>query len=151
MIVRRLTRDEARRIAIRAQLLDADRPRNLLTVVDRLTFLQLDPTAAIAPSAELVAWSRLGSAYQPALLQQALEQDRALFEHRAQPVETEPVIAMVRPMADLGLYLGDMDAGPFGSARHVEWMSVNDAFRRRVLDLLGHIGPAGLSRHPRRR
>ena len=47
-------------IAIRAQLLDAERPRDLLDVVDQLTFLQLDPTAVIAPAADLVAWSRLG-------------------------------------------------------------------------------------------
>ena len=32
--LRRLTREEARRIAIRAQLLDADRPRDLATVVE---------------------------------------------------------------------------------------------------------------------
>lgn len=62
-------------------------------VVNQLTFLQLDPTAAVAPSADLVAWTRLGAAYQPVHLQQALERDRTLFEHRA----------MVRPMADLGL------------------------------------------------
>ena len=139
--VRRLTRDEARRISIRAQLLDADRPRNLLTVVDRLTFLQLDPTAVVAPSADLVAWTRLGNAYQPVQLQRALERDRTLFEHRAQPVDTEPVIAMVRPMADLGLYLADMAAWPFGNVRRVEWLRANDAFRQRVLDLLGASGP----------
>ena len=57
---------QARRIAVRAQLLDAPRPTELLTVVQRLTLLQIDPTAAIAPSADIVAWSRLGSAYQPA-------------------------------------------------------------------------------------
>jgi uncharacterized protein len=51
----RLSRVEARRIAIRAQLLDAQCPTDLLTVVEHLTFLQLDPTAAIAPSADLVA------------------------------------------------------------------------------------------------
>jgi hypothetical protein len=106
--VRRLTRQEARLIAIRAQLLDADRPRDLLTVVDRLTLLQLDPTAVVAPSADLVAWSRMGNAYDPVHLQQALEHDRTLFEHRSQESETEPPVAMVRPMANLGLYLADM-------------------------------------------
>lgn len=139
MKVRRLTLAEARRIAVRAQLLDAKRPRDLLTVVDRLTFLQLDPTAAIAPSADLVAWSRLGSAYQPVHLQQALEHDRTLFEHRAQPVEKEPVVAMVRPMADIGVYLADMAA--FGSTGHRRWVAANKVFRRRVLDLLRASGP----------
>src|SRR5262245_51838995 len=110
MADRRLSRAEARRIAIRAQLLTADRPDGLLSVVERLTFLQLDPTAAIAPAADLVAWSRLGSGYSPDDLQQALERDRTLFEHHAQPTVMEPVLAMVRPMADLGLYLADMAA-----------------------------------------
>jgi len=139
--VRRLTRDEARRIAVRAQLLDADRPHDLLTVVDRLTLLQLDPTAAIAPSADLVAWTRLGNAYRPAHLQQALENDRTVFEHRAQPVTTEPPLAMVRPMADLCLHLAEMAAWPFGHTRRLEWLEANDAFRRRVLDLLATSGP----------
>jgi hypothetical protein len=139
--VRRLSRDEARRIAVRAQLLDADRPEQLLEVVDRLTLLQLDPTAAVAPSADLVAWARLGNSYQPAHLQQALEQDRTLFEHRGQPVETEPPLAMVRPMADLGLYLADMAAWSVDGTRRHEWLVANDGFRRRVLDLLGSTGP----------
>jgi uncharacterized protein YcaQ len=59
--VHRLTKAQARRIAVRAQLLDARRPTDLLTVVRQLTLLQIDPTAAIAPSADLVAWSRLGA------------------------------------------------------------------------------------------
>ena len=138
---RHLTRTEARRIAIRAQLLSADRPRDLVDVVNHLTFLQLDPTAVIAPSADLVAWSRLGSAYQPVHLQDALERDRTLFEHRAQAIENEPPTAMVRPMTDLGLYLADMAAWPNGSARRREWMAANDGFRQRVLDLLRESGP----------
>lgn len=136
---RRLSRDEARRIAIRAQLLDADRPSDLLAVVERLTMLQLDPTAAVAPSADLVAWARLGNTYQPAHLQQALEQDRTLFEHRGQPVVNEPVLAMVRPMAHLGLYLADREAWFVGRRR--EWLTANEGFRRRVLALLGTSGP----------
>ena len=91
----RLTKAQARRIAVRAQLLDAPRPTDLLDVVQQLTLLQIDPTAAIAPSADLVAWSRLGSSYQPDHLKQALEEDRTLFE----------LDALVRPMSDLGLYL----------------------------------------------
>ena len=79
----RLTKEQARRIAVRAQLLDAPRPTDLLEVVRQLTLLQIDPTAAIAPSADLVAWSRLGSAYEPAQLKEAVEEDRTLFEHDA--------------------------------------------------------------------
>jgi uncharacterized protein len=89
--VHRLTKAQARRIAVRAQLLDARRPTELLEIVQQLTLLQIDPTAAIAPSADLVAWSRLGAAYDPAELKQALEQDRTLFE----------LDALVRPMSDL--------------------------------------------------
>src|SRR5881396_1039056 len=78
----RLTKAQARRIAVRAQLLDAPRPTDLLAVVQQLTLLQIDPTAAIAPSADLVAWSRLGSAYQPADLQRALERSISRPESR---------------------------------------------------------------------
>ncbi len=141
MADRRLTRAEARRIAIRAQLLAADRPNDLLSVVERLTFLQLDPTAAIAPSADLVAWSRLGSGYSPDDLQQALERDRTLFEHHAQPTVLEPVLAMVRPMADLGLYLADMTASRSIDGRRATWIDANAGFRQRVLDQLRDSGP----------
>ena len=98
----RLTREEARRIAVRAQLLDLPRPTDLLAVVGRLTFLQIDPTAAVAPSADLVLWSRLGSSYRSAELTEALEAQRALFE----------LDAMIRPIGDLGLHLpiGNRDA-----------------------------------------
>ena len=126
----RLTKEQARRIAVRAQLLDAPRPTELLTVVRQLTLLQIDPTAAIAPSADLVAWSRLGSAYQPAHLQQALEQDRTLFEHNA----------LVRPMSDLGLYLAGAADWPSREGTRA-WLRDNDPFRRDILDLLGSSGP----------
>jgi uncharacterized protein YcaQ len=128
--VHRLTRAQARRVAVRAQLLDAPRPTDLLAVVQQLTLLQLDPTAAIAPSADLVAWSRLGSAYQPAQLQQALEEDRTLFEHNA----------LVRPMSDLGLYLAGAADWPRYERTRI-WFRDNDRFRREILELLGSSGP----------
>jgi uncharacterized protein len=128
--VHRLTKAQARRIAIRAQLLDANRPTDLRTVVQQLTLLQIDPTAAVAPNADLVAWSRLGSAYRPADLKQALEDDRTLFEHNA----------LVRPMSDLGLYLAGADDLPsYEPSRR--WLRDNDRFRRDILDLLRSSGP----------
>ena len=42
MATHRLTVDQARHAAVRAQLLDADRPAALLPMVEHLTFLQLD-------------------------------------------------------------------------------------------------------------
>jgi len=128
--VHRLTKAQARRIAVRAQLLDAPRPSELLAVVQQLTLLQIDPTAAIAPSADLVAWSRLGSAYEPAHLRQALEHDRTLFEHNA----------LVRPMSDLGLYLAGAADWP-SYERTRDWLRDNDRFRRDILNLLGSSGP----------
>ena len=125
-----LTKAQARRIAVRAQLLDAPRPTELLTVVQKLSMLQIDPTAAIAPSADLVVWSRLGSAYQPAHLQQALERDRTLFEHNA----------LVRPMSDLGLYLAGAAEWP-SYERTRAWIRDNDHFRRDILDVLDGSGP----------
>jgi uncharacterized protein YcaQ len=139
--VRRLSREEARRIAVRAQLLDADRPADVLTVVERLTFLQLDPTAIVAPSADLVTWSRVGNSYELDQIWDALERDRTVFEHRGQDTPTEPVIALVRPMSDLGLYLADMVALSSRPGRVLDWLEANDGFRRRVLDLLRNSGP----------
>ena len=130
MSVLRLTRAEARRIAVRAQLLDAQRPTGLLDVVEHLTFLQIDPTAAIAPAADLVVWSRLGSGYQPADLKNALEQDRTLFE----------LDALVRPMSDVGLHLaGAADFPTYERSR--TWFRANDSFRRDILERLGESGP----------
>jgi hypothetical protein len=128
--VHRLTKAQARRIAVRAQLLDARRPTDLVEVVQQLTLLQIDPTAAIAPSADLVAWSRLGSAHEPDDLKRALEQDRTLFE----------LDALVRPMGDLGLYLAGADERP-SYERSRSWLRDNDRFRRDILKRLRSSGP----------
>jgi uncharacterized protein len=128
--VHRLTKAQARRIAVRAQMLEARRPTDLLAVVRQLTLLQIDPTAAIAPSADLVVWSRVGSAYDPAELKQALEQDRTLFE----------LDAMVRPMSDVSLYLAGAAEWPSYDKQRA-WLRDNDRFRRDILELLGSSGP----------
>jgi len=107
-------------------------------VVRQLTLLQIDPVAAIAPSADLVAWSRLGSSYSPAELDTALA-DRMLLELRA----------MIRPREDLALYRADMarwdqaERGelPGWRASLRDWVRANDACRRDILDRLGSSGP----------
>jgi uncharacterized protein YcaQ len=129
--VHRLTKEQARRIAVRAQLLDAPRPTELLAIVRRLTLLQIDPTAAIAPSADLVAWSRLGSSYRPEHLKRAVEHDRSLFE----------LDAMVRPTGDLGLYLAGADDLPTYDTTRA-WLRDNDRFRRDILKRLERSGPS---------
>jgi uncharacterized protein YcaQ len=139
--VHQLSRQDARRIAVRAQLLTSERPPDLLTAVWRLTILQLDPVSAIAPSADLVAWSRLGSAYHPGDLTAALEA-KELIELRA----------FVRPAADLTLYRAamaavaawpDVDASQLKSWQVVslEWVRANDSCRRDILARLTASGP----------
>ena len=110
-------------------MLDAARPADLLAVVNQLTFLQVDPTAVIAPNADLVAWTRLGSAYQPAQLTLALEKDRTLFE----------LNALVRPMVDLGLYRAEMAVWPHRDYMQT-WMARNARFSSDILDRLAASG-----------
>ena len=136
MTVHQLSRADARRVAVRAQLLDAARPVTLLDVVRRLTLLQVDPVAVIAPNADLVAWSRLGASYAPADLAAALA-GRTLLELRA----------MIRPAADLALYRADMAAWDDGLDRQgwrksqLDWVRANDACRRDILARLAESGP----------
>ena len=130
MTVHELTKEQARRIAVRAQLLDSPRPTDLLAVVQQLTMLQIDPTAAIAPSADLVLWSRLGASYRPDELKQAVEEDRTLFE----------LDAMVRPMSDIGLHLAGAAGFPSYERSRV-WFRDNDRFRRDILKALKGSGP----------
>ncbi|SFS08717.1 hypothetical protein SAMN04487846_2421 [Microbacterium sp. cf046] len=126
----RLTREEARRIAVRAQLLSADRPGGIVEAVDGLAIVNIDPTAAVAPSADHILWSRIGWPYQPADLVRAVEDDRAVFEWAG----------FYRPMEDLALYLPIMRAWP-PYRQHRDWLDANDRFRRDVLAQLRAEGP----------
>jgi uncharacterized protein len=133
-----LTRAAARRIAVQAQLLDAQPATELLDVVRQLTLLQVQSTATIAPSAELVAWSRLGSSFAPAELEDA-RAGGALVELRG----------MLRPSEDVALYRADMarwDTAKRGDppgwrASQRDWVRANDACRRDLLARLDAAGP----------
>ena len=133
---RELSRDEARRIAVRAQLLDANRPDGLIATVQRLGVLQNDPTTAVARNADLVLWSRLGSGYAREELKAALDR-RALIE----------LSLMIRPAEDLALHRAEMAArrdpsqlNGWQRAVH-DWVMANDACRRDILRRLEDDGP----------
>ncbi|KRC46309.1 MULTISPECIES: DNA glycosylase AlkZ-like family protein [unclassified Nocardioides] len=124
--------EQARRIAVRAQLLDAPATRagrSVAEVVDELTLLQVDPTAAVAPNVDLVLWSRLGGDYEHSDLTFALETERSLVEHSS----------YVRPVDDIGLVLATMrhELHP----RVLEWVEANARFRTDVLAQLAAEGP----------
>ncbi len=132
----RLSREQARRIAVRAQLLDAHRPTDPLAVIRHLTFLQVDLTAAVAPSADVVLWSRLGAAYRPEDLD-ALVDNGSLVELQLR----------LRPAEDLALFRADMAAWPGREPLRdwevglAEWVADNDGCRRDILEILRADGP----------
>jgi uncharacterized protein YcaQ len=130
MAAHQLDLQTARRLAVSAQVLSAQRADGLVPLVKRLTLLQVDPTAAIAPTADLVAWSRLGNGYRPEELTRALEVDRTLFE----------LVAVIRPMEDLPIVLAGMRRSPL-QERTRNWLAANEAFRRDVLARLADSGP----------
>lgn len=63
--VHHLTREQARRLAVRAQLLDAARPGDVVEAAEQLGAIKIDPTATIAPSEQTILFSRIGWGYEP--------------------------------------------------------------------------------------
>jgi uncharacterized protein len=141
--VHELSRTDARRIAVRAQLLDSARPSDLIDAVRHLTMLQHDLTAAVAPSAELVAWSRLGSSLARSAVTDAVEEQSLIELH-----------GMLRPAEDLVLYRAEMaewpgtDEVPYWLEGQAAWVAANDDFRRDLLDELMRDGPLTQSELP---
>jgi uncharacterized protein len=124
---------QARRIAVRSQLLDGS-ATSVLDTVRRIGFLQIDPIAAVATPQQLVLWSRLGP-YDPAELDRLLWTERKLFEYGA----------FIRPIEDFPLILARMRRPRTGryawERRGIEFLQKNAAFRRHVLRELERRGP----------
>jgi uncharacterized protein len=123
----------ARRIAVRAQLLDGS-ATDVLDTVRRLGFLQIDPIATVATPQQLVLWSRLGP-YDVTELDRLLWEERKLFEWGA----------FIRPIEDFPLILARMRRRRTGKysweRRGAEFLRKNAGFRRYVLRELERRGP----------
>jgi uncharacterized protein YcaQ len=133
-VVRTVNLEEARRIAVRAQLLDGS-ASGVLDTVRRLGFLQLDPIATVATPQQLVLWSRIGS-YDTAELDRLIWVDRKLFEWNAfvYPIESLPLLrALMRRSRRAATNSWDR--------RRREFLRQNAGFRRYILRELEQRGP----------
>jgi uncharacterized protein len=131
-----LTREDARRVAVRAAGL-AGGVSTVLDVAETLGGLQLDPTRAVERSHLLVLWSRLGP-FERRELDRLLWEERAIFEYRA----------FLYPVRDLAVHAARMHAfpsdvllGPTRARKVRGWLEANVEFERYVLAELRRRGP----------
>ena len=123
---------EARRIAVRAQLLDGS-ATDVLSTVRRLGHLQLDPISTVAPPQHLVLWSRLGP-FDRSELDRLLWEERKLVEWNA----------FLYPVEDLALIQARMRRKPGATGwekQLVGYLKENASFKRHVLRELEQRGP----------
>ncbi|WP_327430592.1 winged helix-turn-helix domain-containing protein [Streptomyces sp. NBC_01236] len=133
-----LSRSDARRLALSRQHLSAARPpadaTGLRTVLRSLRYLQLDPVSVVAPSHELVLWSRLGPRAGDRL-PTLWWQERWLFEywaHAAALVLTE----------DYPVHRVSMDGYPPKNLSFTStWMAANGQLSEHILHRLAEGTP----------
>jgi uncharacterized protein len=128
-----VSHEEARRIAVRAQLLDGS-ARGVLGTVRRLGFLQIDTVSTVAPPQDFVLYSRLGPRYDRAELDGLLWRTRRLIE----------VDAYIHPIENLTLLIARMRRKREKNAREqriAAFLTENAGYRRYVLRELERRGP----------
>jgi uncharacterized protein YcaQ len=138
----RLSLNTARRLAVAKQHLAGKRPScpgpdSIMGLMEDMRYLQLDPTAAVAPSHLLVLWSRLG-AFRESDLDRLMWKDRKLFEywaHRASIVLTEDYPFYHHRMRNFP------DKEGVWYLRLKKWMDDNSSLRNYVLSEISKRGP----------
>ena len=149
--MRTISATTARRLAITRQRLAGQTSKSsadgIFDLVKDLGFLQLDPTNVVAPSHQLVVFSRVGP-YQPKHLETLLWDERRLFEswaHAASIVVTEhyPIYRWImhRVATGKGFWHGFTTSGERQSQRVLAWMKANDALRRSMMRQIRERGP----------
>jgi uncharacterized protein YcaQ len=125
--------EEARRVAVRAQLLDGS-AASILGTIRQLGRLQIDPISTVAPPQQLVLWSRLGP-YDLRELDRLLWVERKLFEWGAYVwlMEDFPIARARMRRRRRGKYSWER--------RSNEFLRANARFKRFVLRELEREGP----------
>jgi len=124
-----LDRDEARRIAVRAALLDDTPVDGLEPIVRALAMVRVELTTIVMPAADHVVWSRLGDAARPGDAERALAAGR-VWERSW----------MLRPNDHVGLFLAGMRTWAARAGAR-PWLEENSDFSRAILDRIGDLGP----------
>jgi uncharacterized protein YcaQ len=136
-----LTPQEARRLAVAAQLLEAPRPNptkaDVLDTIRQITCLQIDPINVVARTQLLVLFSRLGQ-YNPADLEILLWDDKELFEYWAHAASI--VLADDYPIFRPQMGHREPGNGLWRQRAHDWWMA-NTRFRQDILDEMAARGP----------
>lgn len=134
------TKTDVRRLAVTRQRLAGPQvpatADGILDLLQDLRCVQIDPLRAVERTQLLVLWSRLG-VFDPALLDQLQQEDRAIFEawaHAASYVLTEDYPLHAHWMK------GHSGGGEWGQ-RVRDWMEANDELRQHVLARLAADGP----------
>jgi uncharacterized protein YcaQ len=131
-----LSQQEARRVALRAQLLTSARPTDLMAMVRHLTLLPTEPTAPIATSYDLLCWSRLGPSYDPEELRRAVDdQELVHFLGYYRPVEDLPL-----HRAEAPYWPGRTNVKPWQHGV-AAWFAANEECRQDILETLRAEGP----------
>src|SRR3954454_15004553 len=133
-VLRKATRQQVRRLAVRNQRLAGPRaPGELLETVKALRCLQLDPTAVVARNHLLVLFSRHG-AFDETAFERLAYDERSLFEYWAH--EASYVLS-----EDLPIHRHMMRPPRGWRTRLALWWESEDEFRAHILERLPHEGP----------
>ncbi|HEX2058958.1 MAG TPA: crosslink repair DNA glycosylase YcaQ family protein [Actinomycetota bacterium] len=135
---------DVRRLAVEVQGLHRRTPASgaeLLELIARLGCVQIDPISVVAPTQQLVLWSRVDR-FDPAALDALLWEERSLFHYWAHA-------ASIVPTNDYPIHALMMRRWGKGTtkyeARVREWMDANRRMRRSIVAQLREEGPARLA------
>ncbi len=125
-----LSREEARRIAVRAALLDGSAEVDSLDAVVRgLAMVRVELTSIVMPAADHVLYARLGEGVRPGDAERALASGR-VWERTW----------MLRPISHLPLFTAGFRTWLDRSGAR-GWVEANAEFRQSILDRIADLGP----------